>query len=188
MSETWPASGFTRDGQLGPLRGHRHGQLSCRNDFVQHDAITTWTTGPQPFAVEFPDYDSTLLQATATPPRPTTSTYRRRCRADGEYHGRGRARSLQTAIRSPCPPVMADPGEFGSFTYSLDRDGRRRLVLRQPRLRSPSFPPTTSDYTVSLTVTDADGNSTSTSVTIPGSSDGTSAARRFRPSSPTCRR
>ena len=84
--------------------------------------------------------------------------------------------------------VVADPGENGSFTYSWSAtDGNDTPQTGS----SPTFnfdATSPASYSVSLTVTDADGNTASASVTIPyGGSSGCcgGSITPFQPDSPT---
>ena len=84
--------------------------------------------------------------------------------------------------------VVADPGENGSFTYSWSAtDGNDTPQTGS----SPTFnfnAASPASYSVSLTVTDADGNTASASVTIPyGGSSGCcgGSITPFQPDSPT---
>ena len=82
--------------------------------------------------------------------------------------------------------VVADPGENGSFTYSWSVSGGGVSSSSGSTSATYSFVPTdAANYTVSLNVTDADGNTASTGVTVPvNSSGGYSSGTTFWPFQP----
>ena len=64
--------------------------------------------------------------------------------------------------------VVADPGEYGSFSYSWNVTGGDYSSLSGENSATLSFVPEDAvNYAVSLTVTDADHNSASSSATVP---------------------
>ena len=141
-------------------------------------------SGIQPFGVDFP------VKIDVTANRQTTETIAHTMGVDvpPTVNLTGEPSAIWVGNPITVSAVVADPGEFGTFTYSWSVSGGAVSSVSGATTGTFCFTPNNygSNYTVSLAVTDADGETVNKSVTIPGEgSSGGGTLTPFNPDVPT---